>query len=232
MKQPKLCHYLHHTQLNSSWQTNTTANFPPPPTVTESKCKIFAKRHPTFPQKCSDLGIKTENTLWTLQHWYFKVKRFYGDSKVIPWDICVTTKCGSPHSQKIYIELILISTSSLARSGHLIAHSYGSQEGGKELQILSKTFRGLQLTLFYSPRRSMYSTRASVFLHCSFPHILFLNNTFLSHEHILLFQYHPCQIYFLMQRKTTSKLSALPHTAYISLNAIVFAVFLTTFFLS
>lgn len=134
-----------------------------------------------------------------------------------------------PHSQTIYIKLIWISASSLACSSNLIAHSHESQEVGKELQILSKTLRGLQLSLLYSPRKSMHSTPASVFLHCSFSHILFLNNTFLSHEHILLFQYLSCQIYFLMQRKTTSKLSALAHTACISLNAKAFAVFLTFF---
>lgn len=95
-----------------------------------------------------------------------------------------------------------------------------------------KTFRGLQLTWFYSPKRSMHSTPASIFSHCSFSHILFLNNTFLSHEHILLFQYNLRQIYFLMQRKATPKLSALLHIACTSLNSKMFAVFLTMFFLS
>lgn len=123
----------------------------------------------------------------------------------------------------------MISTRSLACSSNLIAHSYESQEGEKELQRFSKTFRGLQLTWFYSPKRSMHSTPASIFFSLFFFTHSLLNNTFLSHEHILLSQYHLCQIY-LMQRKTTPKLSAFLHIACISLNAKAFTVFLTTFF--
>lgn len=41
-------------------------------------------------------------------------------------------KRGSIQSQTIYIKLILISTSSLASSGNLIAHSYESQEGERD----------------------------------------------------------------------------------------------------
>lgn len=47
----------------------------------------------------------------------------------------------------------------------------------------------------HSRQRSVLST------HCSFSHILILNNRFISHEHILLFQYHSCQIYFFFKCK-------------------------------
>lgn len=146
MKQSKLCHHLHCTQLNRSWQTNITSNFSPTPTITNSKCKIFGKRHPTFPQKCFNLGIKTENMLWTLQQWYFKVKRFLWWFQGYPMNICVTTKRVSPHSQTIYKKLILISTSSLACSDNLIAQSYKSQEGEKP----SNTFQNIQRFAAYA----------------------------------------------------------------------------------
>lgn len=135
-------------------------------------------------------------------------------------------KRGSLQSQTIYKKLILISTSSLACSGNLIAHRYKSQEGERDSITLRNTPK---FAAYASLLPQMLHTQhtSQCFLQCSFSHILFLNNTFPSHEHILPFQYHLCQIYFLMQRKTTLKLSALLYLGYISLNA---TVFLTTFF--
>lgn len=50
--------------------------------------------------------------------------------------LCNPKPCGSLWSKTIYIKLILISTSSLAFSGNLIAQSYESQEGERDSIIL------------------------------------------------------------------------------------------------
>lgn len=106
------------------------------------------------------------------------------------------------------------------------------RERGKSFKYSPKHSEFCSLRCFTPLEDPRTAHQPVFFCAISFSHILFLNNRFLSHEHILLFQYNSCQIYFLMQRKTTPKLSALPHTASISLNAKAFAVFLTTFFLS
>lgn len=105
-----------------------------------------------------------ENILWNLKQRYFKLKRFYGDSKVsYPMGYLCNPKRGSLHSQTIYIKLILFSTSSLASSSNLIAHHYKSQQGERDIQLLSKKFLSLQLMLFYSLRCSTHKTAASAF---------------------------------------------------------------------
>lgn len=112
---------------------------------------------------------------------------------------------------------------------HAAAIWYQSYECQKRFKYSPKASEVCSLCCFTAlenPRTAHQPAFRVFFLHCSFSHILFLNNTFLSHEHIL-FQYHLCQNYFSRQRKTTHKLSAFLHTAYISLNAKAFAVFLT-----
>lgn len=164
-----------------------------------------------------------ENTHWNLKQRYFKLKRFYGDSKVsYPMGYLCNPKCGSLHSQTIYIKLILISTSSLASSGNLIAHGYKSQQGERDsitLQNIPK-FAAYAVLL---PEMLLTPDSSQCFLHCSFSHILVLSNAFPCRERILCFQYHACHL--LMQRKTTLELF---YTLVIFLWMLL--VFLTTFF--